>query len=815
MVVTIVVLLILAGISISLVLGDNGLIRKARDVKEQTEIAKIKEEAEMVKGNLSVTDLIGNNEISETIQRNNLIEALNEHFEGSQASGSVITTADRKYDIIVKENSEILVVKHGENYVKSGEIGFVYYTDVSDERTTIHLSPIIGGLDTYEQYARKKLEGKKPEEKETMFVQGYKALYGSEMTEEVKNIDNFADFVKALIEDDNAPTTLEELRIYFENNGQKYDTVDDLLIDNNLVEPEEYYGKSYESYAKEIINEITETGDARDKILEQYFIESYNYNNFGEQKYTTWEELMNYFKEEGQTTYDSLKDAVSKEASGKTVEEFLIENEMIKTKEYKEYKENLDNSRMVTIELPDGNTEKVTNKDYITYDVNKDGIYTFRATGPNGEKGKIDIKVDNILPYINSILVNRNGNKIEVTVNATNAAKYQFKIDDGQYSKAQTSNVYNFNIGNNLPGKEATENNPYIPEGYKYLEGTIDTGYVITDDIGKHVITIKAINETGKKNTEKNKEAYGGNEWVWIPVDSTTLEKMVETPTEAKTLCGTTGDTAVTTNKYSKTITIGKDSNTATLSRTTPGTTSDYREPDIVVGDNGTGYDAKDTNYKTILGETGTKEQLAKLFVAEYNEMITSIEKYGGFYIGRYELSEEGVQKDKPTLVYTNWYNLYNACRSSKLQASDKVKTGMIWGCQWDVTCNFIANKGDKKSITDSRTWGNYNNSDGDAKVIVTENGTETKKYGSKQNTGYSEYWKANNIYDLAGNCDEWTQEAFYTGYRAGRGGSCGSNGSISPASIRISGGYPGNGNSSYGRFSSHFNNKVALNARA
>ena len=348
-----------------------------------------------------------------------------------------------------------------------------------------------------------------------------------------------------------------------------------------------------------------------------------------------------------------------------------------------------------------------------------------------------------------------------------------------------------------INGEEGNSYNPTIPVGYIPVntetsdwgdgssspsQDSVDHGLVIKDD--------------------------SDNEWVWIPVDSTTLEKMVETSTEAKTLCGTAGETAVTTNKYSKTITIGKDSNTATFSRTTPGTsTSDsYREPDLVVK-----YDAQDTYYKTILGETGTKEQLAKLFVAEYNEMITSIAKYGGFYIGRYELSgtvTDPTEKSGVTLTKTNWYNLYNACRSSKLQASDKVKTQMIWGIQWDVACDFIANKGEQKNIKDSSNWGNYSDSTGNAKVTVTENGTETKKYGSKQNTGYSEYWKANNIYDLAGNCWEWTQEAYSTNYRAVRGGFCSGGGSSGPASGRNGSGPYG---SSYGgvRFSSHFNNKT------
>ena len=346
-----------------------------------------------------------------------------------------------------------------------------------------------------------------------------------------------------------------------------------------------------------------------------------------------------------------------------------------------------------------------------------------------------------------------------------------------------------------INGEEGNSNNPTIPAGYvpintdtsSWGDGTsaptqdsVDHGLVIKDD--------------------------SNNEWVWIPVDEAILTTMCNTSNETEnTLCGTSGETAVKTKLYSKSEII------RSIYRTTPGTTTDpyYREPDLVVG-SGTGHDA--TYYNTILGENGTKEELAQLFVDEYKEMIESIQKYGGFYIGRYELSEAGVQKNQPTLVKTNWYNLYKKCKS--LNASDKVETRMIWGCQWDVTCNFIANKGEQKSITNSSSWGNHSNSTGNAAVKVTENGTETNKYGTKQNTGYSEYWKANNIYDLAGNCWEWTQEADDTGVRAGRGGIYFNNGSSSPASSR-SGSSPDNDSISFGRFSSHFNNKVALNARA
>ena len=349
-----------------------------------------------------------------------------------------------------------------------------------------------------------------------------------------------------------------------------------------------------------------------------------------------------------------------------------------------------------------------------------------------------------------------------------------------------------------INGKKGTSKNPTIPKNYIPIDTATSTwgdgSTAPSQDSVNHGLVIK---------DEKN------NEWVWVPVDSATLATMYEESSDEKTLCGTTGETAVKTKLYSKSITIGTDSNKKTMSRTTPGLTS-YREPDLVVGSDGASYDAKDTYYKTILGETGTKEQLAQLFVDEYKAMIESVSKYGGFYIGRYELSEAGVQKDKATLTNTNWYDLYQKCKI--LNASNKVETRMIWGCQWDVTMNWLISSGAKTSNEvnkDSRSWGNYSDSKENAKVTVTEeDGTTTNKYGRKQNTGYSEYWKANNIYDLAGNCSEWTQEASYTSSRANRGGGYGGNGSSFPVSGR--GGFnPDHSDGDGRRFSSNFNNKI------
>ena len=128
---------------------------------------------------------------------------------------------------------------------------------------------------------------------------------------------------------------------------------------------------------------------------------------------------------------------------------------------------------------------------------------------------------------------------------------------------------------------------------------------------------------------------------------------------------------------------------------------------------------------------------------------------------------------------------------------------------------NWLISSGAKTSDEvnkNSSTWGNYSNYNTANNYTEGTAGYE-KNAGSKQNTGSSENWKANNIYDLAGNVWERTQEAGDTGGRASRGGSCSYGGSIYAASDRNDD-FP---DSSGGRlrFSSHFNNKVILDTRA
>ena len=366
-----------------------------------------------------------------------------------------------------------------------------------------------------------------------------------------------------------------------------------------------------------------------------------------------------------------------------------------------------------------------------------------------------------------------------------------------------------------IDGKYASATNPIIPEGYI----PIDTGTTSWGD-GSSAPTEENVNKGLVIKDES------GNEWVWVPVDNTTLAGMYETASTPITLTGggaITDETVlnplkqIKISKYSKSITItNNDNSTTTKTRVLPNDTSSFREPDVVVTSSGTSHDAVDTNRATAgftktVGETTTTMTLAEMadmMRSEYETMIASIEKYHGFYIGRYELNVNGEEKTGATLTNKNWYYLYNQCKG--LSASNKVMSRMIWGCQWDVTCNWIANYGDKKNISDSSTWGNYSNyntansySNGDTGYVSGA--------GSKQNTGSSEYWKANNIYDFAGNCYEWTQEANSTSGRAIRGGRCSNFGSSYPASDRFSGNPTGDVSSDL-RFSSHFNSATLSN---
>ena len=337
------------------------------------------------------------------------------------------------------------------------------------------------------------------------------------------------------------------------------------------------------------------------------------------------------------------------------------------------------------------------------------------------------------------------------TVSFANGKQYTYNVATGVAAKVKTISEY----PDATPGTATTENSKYTSGT---LTAVIPAGYTVSNVAAEQSI------ENGLVIKK------GNNEWVWIPVANVTDLYTTNSTNTEWILCGTSGENKVVSSYASKSeILSGK-------TRTTPGTTSDYREPDTVVGNDGTRYDTVEANY-TAAGFTSFTNMATNLR-DDYKNMIDSVRKYGGFYVGRYELggsvSSPVVQDDQTVLTNTDWYNLYKACKGFE---DSSVYSRMMYGCTWDAICLFINQHGDKVSLTDSTTYGNYTTYDENWNVI---------HQGVKANTGSNDTWRANNIYDIAGNCYEWTQEASYTYVRASRGGNYSDYGSSSPVASRV-----------------------------
>ena len=99
LVVTIIILLILAGVTIATIMGDNGLINKAKDAKIKTEIAGIKEEIQ--------TDILGKQAENNGNISDDSLKAILEKYgtlsEEEKLTDKTLTTTKGSYEIKVSE----------------------------------------------------------------------------------------------------------------------------------------------------------------------------------------------------------------------------------------------------------------------------------------------------------------------------------------------------------------------------------------------------------------------------------------------------------------------------------------------------------------------------------------------------------------------------------------------------------------------------------------------------------------------------------------------------------------------------------------
>ena len=143
--------------------------------------------------------------------------------------------------------------------------------------------------------------------------------------------------------------------------------------------------------------------------------------------------------------------------------------------------------------------------------------------------------------------------------------------------------------------------------------------------------------------------------------------------------------------------------------------------------------------------------------VADYiTEFQTSVIENGGFYIGRYEASyQDGkavtkvstdISRNSSSATLTkgmlwNYISQTDAITESEkmYEGNTEIKSKLVNSYAWDTALKFIEAVEGKNVDTDSSEWGNYNS--------------------SLANTGATSKAVACNIYDLAGNVDEWTTE--------------------------------------------------------
>lgn len=239
-----------------------------------------------------------------------------------------------------------------------------------------------------------------------------------------------------------------------------------------------------------------------------------------------------------------------------------------------------------------------------------------------------------------------------------------------------------------------------------------------------------------------------------------------------------------------------------------------------------------------------TLEEYKKVYISGsgYVDTITTtaeeaqIIKYGGFYIGRYEAGTSDITFTNgsdfaATSTASSWQNsnftasyvksgkitckageipYYHAdyatavkmCRDMYSENSS-ITSGLVTGTMWDAVMKFITTDSTSYSDLKSSTpWGNYSSNTGleytqgrGRYLAVTSNGgsvtsSATVSDGSYhygiRTTAFSESTKRKNMYDLAGNLWEWTQEASSSTASVIRGASFQSDSSNRPVSYRV-----------------------------
>ena len=336
--------------------------------------------------------------------------------------------------------------------------------------------------------------------------------------------------------------------------------------------------------------------------------------------------------------------------------------------------------------------------------------------------------------------------------------------------------------------KEVKEGVP-IPKGFYYVTGTKNTGVVISDS------------EADKDNENGN----NGNQFVWVPVKLNPKLKIVidDTKNISKvTIMDLQGDKKqidvngkyleeiIDFNKstfYEVAIEYEDGTKTENLYSTDlqyKRLSENLRKLKIVAEYYG-GLENLADFYKEKLYPDQNFEFKIDIFKELFKDQEIydttdetpeedSVLKYGGFYLGRYEVGTDGKTK-KDNNPKRNISFTVAEIEVKEAYNNDKygVKSSLPSGSAWNSTAKWIVNSKAESwdsVFNDSTSWGNYKPS--------------AIGQGTLKSTGSSDSYSKNHIYDLAGNLQEWTLETANTNEKICRG----SNYDISGSPCMVSG---------------------------
>lgn len=118
LVITIIVMLILAGISAYAAFGEDGLIERAIAARENKEMEELLEKSEVIKARLESEEADGGQEVT----KDSLLDAIKDKL-GSGRDENKVVSKDKKYDIFVDDELNITVKKHQDGNNSGGDSG--------------------------------------------------------------------------------------------------------------------------------------------------------------------------------------------------------------------------------------------------------------------------------------------------------------------------------------------------------------------------------------------------------------------------------------------------------------------------------------------------------------------------------------------------------------------------------------------------------------------------------------------------------------------------------------------------------------------